>query len=344
MGGNAIKDARRIDRTEMVQICYELQDLFPELKMKPIRAYRQKPDFGDIDIVIETQPHLSIKDLVRKRLNPPTEYDNNQFYSFEYKGVQVDFIQMSPQTFLSSLAYFGWNDLGNFIGRIARSLNFKYGHDGLSYELHLADHYKLNVHVSSDTNEILEFLGYDPEQWNKGFDTKEEIFAYAASSKYFNALYFSLEEQGHVDRIRNKKRKMYQDMLTYIENNGIEPKPKLTQEERQVHYDRAVERFGNYFDEEVKASKQRYDISRKAKEFYNGDLVSKATGLTGKELGVLMRKIAGHCSSMALFVSYGGFGVTGEFAKEYTADEYILSLGNNAVEQLLQEIKYKDKK
>jgi len=289
MGGNAIKDARRVPKEEYVQLCHELHELFPELKMKPVKAYRQKPDFGDIDIVVETSPTLDIPALIKERMGPDlTYYHNNMFFSFEYKGVQVDFISMSPDIFLSALNYFAWNDLGNFIGRTARSVNFKYGHEGLMYELRLGDHYKQAITVSTDTKAILEFLGYEYAPWETGFDTEDEIFTYAASSTIFNSLYFDLDEQGHNDRVRNRKRKMYQKMLAYLEANGIKPKSKKTSEECKEFYELARKVFGDAFHKIVLSETEKYEKGLKFKEVYNGDIVSEITGLTGKDLGTFM--------------------------------------------------------
>jgi hypothetical protein len=293
MGGNAIKNTRRIKRDEFVQLCFELQEHFPELKMKPVKAYKQKPDFGDIDMVVEIDPNYNIHKLVKERLNPSLELHNNMFYSFEYKGVQVDFISMSKENFLTALNYFAWNDLGNFIGRTARSLNFKYGHEGLMYELRLGDHYKNTILVSKNSKKILEFLGYDYEKWNTGFETKDEIFEFAVNSKYFNVSYFTLEDQSHNDRVRNKKRKMYQDMLAYIaEHNLINSgSGSLFSEKRLEHYNRARVCFGESFHEEVIQSTKEFEKQLKFKEYFNGDIVSKTTGLHGKELGKLMQII-----------------------------------------------------
>jgi hypothetical protein len=291
MGGNAIENARRIPRDEYFVICEELQAHFPELKMKAVKAFRQKKDFGDIDIVVEIQPGLDIPKLVKERLQPSKVFHNNMFFSFEYKGVQVDFISMSKDEFVSTWAYFAWNDLGNFIGRTARSLNFKYGHEGLVYELRLGDHYKNSIVISRDTKQILEFLGYNYDSWLVGFETEEEIFGYAASSPYFNPSYFTLEEQSHNDRVRNKKRKMYQKMLTYITENGLEDKPRLSKEERAEHYERAKEFFGDEFHKIVLAETKEYERQQEFKKYFNGEIVSEITGLTGKDLGKFMQSI-----------------------------------------------------
>jgi hypothetical protein len=302
----------------------ELVITFPEFNLEAVKAYKQKPDFGDIDLVVTIDPSLDQRQLIRDRLQPSDEYNNGPFFSVEYKGVQVDFIFMHESEATSALQYFHWNDLGNFIGRVARSLNFKYGHDGLSYDKHFSDHYKISVTVSRDIQKILEFLGYDYEAWDIGFDTKEDIFEYAMNTPYFNATYFSLEEQAHNDRVRNRKRKMYQSMLEHIQAKGVEGKPKLSQEEREAHFQRAITFFNNGFEKKVEEEKAKYDLSVKVKELFNGDIVSKLTGmfgkhsgLTGKELGQFIQKIKSSEPDLNSRILAGGPSFVEELVKKY---------------------------
>lgn len=320
MGGNAIKNARRIYKTEYEDILAEIYEKLPTFKLEPVKAFRSKNDFGDIDIVVEIDDTIDQRELIRNTLHIDTEYNNGPFFSVDYKGVQIDFIFMNKDNYHTALNYFHWNDLGNFIGRTARSLNFKYGHDGLSYDKHYSDHYKISVHVSNDTKKILTFLGYDYNTWAKGFDTKEEIFEYAASSKYFNATYFSLEEQAHNDRVRNRKRKMYQLMLEYINQNAIVGKPKLTQEERLIHYNRAKEIFGDTFDLEVKEAEKKYNISLEVKKLFNGDIISQITGLTGKELGEFIRTIRTNEKDLSNRILEGGNGFVKQLIIKYKGE------------------------
>lgn len=288
MGGNAIKQSKRISREKYLNYLTELKDIFKDLKINEVKAYRNKHDFGDIDLVVLKQLNTNIKSLVKERLNPSEYHDNGPFFSFLYKDAQVDFILMNEREFESATNYFHWNDLGNFIGRVARSVNFKYGHDGLSYEEHLDDHYKISVHVSNDMRLILQFLGYDYQRWEDGFNNFEDILEYAASSTRFNSLYFTLEDQNHNDRVRNKKRKMYQLMLNFINEKNILPKPKLTKEERLSVYSEAIDLFGNDFNLEVEEAKVKYEKYKEFKKLFNGDIVSELTGRTGKDLGNLM--------------------------------------------------------
>lgn len=306
MGGNAIKSAKRVDKATFDQYWEELKQIFPELTMQRTSSYRQKADFGDIDVVVKTQPTLNIKQLVRDRLNPSEEYDNGPFYSFLYKTAQVDFIFHDEHDYAIALEYYSWNDICNFIGRIARSLNFKFGHDGLWYEEHLDDHYKISVFVSRDIEKILTFLGYDAERWKKGFDTIEEILEYGASSTYFNSLYFALEEQNNVDRVRNKKRKMYQAMLQYIEDHKLQAKPKLTSFQRTDEALRAAIYFQSNFLNEVAAKKAQYAKHLEFKKLFNGDIVSEMTGKEGKELGAFIQRIKSKYPNFEEIVLAGG--------------------------------------
>lgn len=291
MGGNAIKSAERLTKEKFLQTTKELKELFPELTMEVVRFYRQKEDFGDIDIVVLKNKQIDVKKLVKDRINPKEIYDNNMFFSFAYKNAQIDFIFMSEENYQCALDYFAWNDLGNFIGRISRSLNFKYGHDGLFYTLRLDDHYKNDICVSKDTKKILEFLGYDANVWEAGFDTIDEIFEFALNTPFFNSTYFELEEQAHNDRVRNRKRKMYQKFLAYINAKGIVAKPKLTSEERLFHYERAIEFFGDTFHKTALEEIRKYDENVLFKSYFNGDVVNKLTNLEGKELGKFMADI-----------------------------------------------------
>lgn len=306
MGGNAIKSASRLSKEKFFEYQKELKLLFPELELHFIKAYRQKEDFGDIDVVVLKKEYLDIPKIVKDKLNPSEVYNNGPFFSFLYKDAQVDFILAPDHEYEATLTYMNWNDLSNFIGRVARSINFKYGHDGLSYEEHLDDHYKITVKVSTDILKILPFLGYKTIPFLNGFDTIEEILTYGASSTLFNSLYFTLEDQSHNDRVRNKKRKMYQNMLQYIIDNNIEPKPKLTPEERQKFYDKAVQVFGAKFDNEVKEARAKYEVHKQFKALFNGDIVNHITGFEGKSLGKCMKAIHDKYPNLKEIVLLGG--------------------------------------
>lgn len=309
MGGNAIKSSERIDKNTYNQYVKEISEIFPELTMDVAKSFYEKKDFGDIDLIVKKIENLNIKKLVKERLNPAEIFDNGPYFSFLYKNAQVDFILTSENDYISTVAYMSWNDLSNFIGRTARSLNFKFGSDGLSYEYHLDDHYKITIPISKSIDKILEFLGYDYVEWLKGFNTEEDIFKYAASSTYFNPLYFTLEDQSHNDRVRNKKRKMYQKMLQYIIDNKCEPKAKLTKEERFAHVLRAENYFDINLSEQISNKHEEYAVHLKFKELFNGDIVKKITGLDGKLLGRFITELKSYYPNFKQLILLGGDGL-----------------------------------
>lgn len=197
MGGNAIKHVRRIGRDEYNEICMELIQLFSTIHMVPVRTFKQKKDFGDIDFIVETQPTFNITEHIKNRLTLQKEdyYDNGPVFSFRYKDIQIDFNYVSSDGYEMMYNWHGDGDLSNFIGRTSRALNFKYSQKGLCYELRLGGHHKKSIVISNKIEKILPFLGYDYDIWLNGFDDEQSIFEYVASSPFFNPSYFTLEEQ-----------------------------------------------------------------------------------------------------------------------------------------------------
>lgn len=105
--------------------------------------------------------------------------------------------------------YYTYNDLGNLIGRVAHKMGMKFGHLGLLYPLRDGDHLIAELVVTRDTRQALEFMGYDFDRWNQGFDQLTDIFEFAASTPYFNPEAFTLENLNHRNRTRNRKRNTF---------------------------------------------------------------------------------------------------------------------------------------
>src|SRR5699024_5199762 len=99
-----------------------------------VPAYRSKPDFGDVDIVVASDglPDDWQERLIRA-LGSRAHVSNGPVFSLEYDRFQVNILLQSESNFDFASRYFAWNNLGNLIGRIAHHLGFKFGHDGLWY-------------------------------------------------------------------------------------------------------------------------------------------------------------------------------------------------------------------
>lgn len=148
MGGNALSHTsvrltkKNYERTASECVA-KLRALYPGKRVEALGSYRNKADFGDCDILIESGAHydphqaaaaLSAVEVVRN--GPVTsvgvvvrpevpQLDGNVF--------QVDLIKMEPEAFDFAMGYFGHGDTGNLLGRIAHAQGVSLRHDGLYF-------------------------------------------------------------------------------------------------------------------------------------------------------------------------------------------------------------------
>ena len=130
-------ETRRYDRDEYFQLEAEvlskLRTDFPARRVEAIRAYSQKPSFGDMDILFESDYlNINVIDYLKETFNSKEVVRNSHVYSFEYNNFQIDLILTSKANFDTSFTYFAYNDLGNLMRRVSHKLGFKYGHECLS--------------------------------------------------------------------------------------------------------------------------------------------------------------------------------------------------------------------
>lgn len=303
MGGNALKNCftRRYEAGEFISlsnhIMASLQRDFPDRRSALLPAYRMKPDFGDMDIMIETAPAGNLLAWAAETWNPAELVSNGNVISFECRELQIDLIGQEPENFDTALAYYSWNDLGNFLGRIAHKMGVRYGHDGLSVVFRDGNYQFAERVVSKDTDRILGFLGYDAARWREGFNTLEDIFAFAASSPYFNAAIFAYENRNHTARVRDRKRATYRGFLEWMEgcrDLPCYPWPDSAELGGRRLDNEALQRLFTSFPEfepEYRAVMADFDLWHQAKPLFNGEIVGSLTGLKNQELGLFMRHL-----------------------------------------------------
>lgn len=295
MGGNALKncETRRYKKDEYNDLVKEvIQKLnnIPEITKKQVPfSYRDKESFGDLDIVIVHNCY-DLKGSINKEFNPKEIVSNGDCLSFEYKEFQIDLIKSSIEHFNTTLEYLNWNDLGNIIGRVAHKFGLKYGHKGLSYIIKNESGYKpRELLISKDIRKILEFLGFNFSKYTLGFDTLNDIYRYVRYSEFFNSDIFSFEEMNHTNRVRNKKRSTYQGFIDYL-NNQHEVEKSFLKYYFNGNKSIYLDRINYYFPEVdifgfIESYNKDLELDKKVKEKFNGEIVSKITGLQGKELG-----------------------------------------------------------
>ncbi len=226
MGGNIfINKSRRVTKEELPYYrnkIFNILDKF-DLEYKEILSYKNKEDFGDLDILVKKDCYINIIDKLKNYFKDNNiEYSqNSNILSFLIEELQVDLIFTKPKYFESSFYYFNFNDLGNLGGRIFHKLGVKWGFKGLSIVLRDENNIVAEIELTQDISEILPIIGLCPETYFKGFDDLEDIFKYVISSNYFNKCLYAYENRNHYARTRDKKRKTYREFLKYIEENDI---------------------------------------------------------------------------------------------------------------------------
>ena len=111
------------------------------------------------------------------------------------------------------------------------------------------------------------------------------------SSPYFNRDIYLLENRNAKSRMRDSKRVMYREFLTWCENRDDLPEFSIEDKEeyRKEQLSNALSRFPEF--------KRRYDDviirlehSKKLRSKFNGDIVRKITGFYGASLGIFIKE------------------------------------------------------
>jgi hypothetical protein len=118
------------------------------------RYYATKPDFGDLDVIIQSSDrqhwHILRQEFVTDLGITQIKSDGNVF-STVYQGLQVDYFTTAPEFLDSTYNYLSFNDLGNLLGKMCRRFNLKYGEQGLSYVFRRQNsNYNKDLNITTD--------------------------------------------------------------------------------------------------------------------------------------------------------------------------------------------------
>lgn len=257
-----------------------------------VKAYNKKESHGDMDILVLNSGNLgNIRGKLADEFPGTPIHCNGNVYSIEYKEFQIDIIPQPVSNWETAKCFFDFDPTGNLMGKIAHKFGLKYGFQGLVYPFRNCDgRLTTDITISRDNRKIFEFLGLDYDRYLQTFDTVEEIFEYIIGSKYFNGDGFMMEELNHIDKKRNKKRATYQGFITYINKN--KPVNKFEFSKDKSDYLHLIDEFFPEagFLTKLAELKKIDGENQSIKEKFNGNLVMEWTGLSGKELGLVLEK------------------------------------------------------
>jgi hypothetical protein len=142
-----------------------------------------------------------------------------------------------------------------------------------------------NIVVTRNTAKALEFLGYDSNVFAHGFDNLSDIFDFAINTKYFNRDIFAFENLNHINRVRNRKRKVYAQFLDYIQDKNISTH-YIFNPDKTVYYQIIDQAFPEiHLFESLERINQEIQLAKDIKNKLNGNIISDITKLQDKELG-----------------------------------------------------------
>lgn len=301
MGGNALsKPSIRLPKDKFSLLSRDLvaksQTYLLDSRVAEVIAYYSKESFGDLDLIVGCPNSAYDRQALAKHLGA-TEIQLHASKSLVTSfGVQtdmgvfqVDLLKVSEKGFNYACQYYAFNDLGNLLGRIAHKFGCKHGYEGLLLPVRVGDYLVEEITLTQDYAKALEFMGYTFEDYRSGFYTPTEIFEFVSSSKYFNPEIYLLHNRNHKARVRDAKRKTYQEFLAWCE--------KLPKTESYEFSSTKADYLGKIFEffPEAKLSYEsvldRVNHAAQAKVKFNGILVGVWTGLEGKELGGFMTTV-----------------------------------------------------
>lgn len=311
MGGLAIKNAftRRYEKKEFEELTPDVLEkaktLFTDARITI--SYRDKDSFGDMDVLclIDKPITINIEDWIYETFDSKEIFKNGHVYSFEYKELQIDFILVKEKFWNSSITFFSYNDLHNLIGKISKRFGLKWGFKGLVYDYKIGGKKLGTLTLTKDYKEALNFLGFNIDIYDKGFDGVSDIYEYVIASKYFDPYIFDFERVNKINRDRDKKRKTNMGFVNYIQEYKqlpIDTFPYFYKDKKV--YLGLIDHYFPGFLKEYRELEKKEEVLQKIKEKFNGNIIMSETGLSGKELGKAIMSFKEHFTSPKFYRDY----------------------------------------
>ena len=239
-----------------------------------------------------------------------------------YEGLQIDYFKVKESNLQTLTNYMDFG-VGNFIGKIARKFNLKYGMDGLSYVYRSSDnYYKNELLISTDLEKIFKLFDLDYSKWKQGFIDKKDAFDWIISSKFFSTYTYYNQKSG--TKKREKNRQEFKDFITYLKDNNIDKDIIFPSEEaifdtiREVFPSVDIVSF-------INENSFKYKNILRIKEKFNANVINEIyPNLKGKDLGNFIFKFKEYINH-----NYGDFNNYIINIPKYNIDKLIIQYYQN---------------
>ncbi|KAF2841188.1 hypothetical protein M501DRAFT_949422, partial [Patellaria atrata CBS 101060] len=207
-------------RDKFIAIC---EDYFARVLTPPEAP--GKDDYGDIDILVaepkdQFNPSSFAQHVGAERFveNGPTSSYAIPYPGEQNKYIQLDIRMCDPadlewETFMGS-----YGDLMQILGQLQRDLGLTATNNGLYLRAaNPPDIPKKEgmIFLTAEPKRYMRFLELDPDKYDQGFATDEEIFSWCTNSRFFSSGNRGQLRDNTNDRRRKKTRKMFAKFHEY---------------------------------------------------------------------------------------------------------------------------------
>lgn len=257
------------------------------------RYYGDKADFGDMDVILARMPSSNNWDELKAAILQHfsiTEYKTvGHVFSTSLRGLQTDFFMIPEEDLETTYTFMSFNDLGNFIGRICRRFDLKYGERGLEYVYRRAHgNYVEHIEVSRDFRKICQFLGLDYAAFETGFASLPAVFDWVIASPYFSVAPYQDDQTSNLQK-RIGDRTTVARFVDYLQEKGVDKRPKFR--DRKDYLEDVARAFPEaHLLGRIEAAKEAEAQSIIIANKFNGKRVMRLLPhLEGERLGILIR-------------------------------------------------------
>ena len=303
MGGSALKNTQTVRADDGLYLDVyrhveaKLSREFPDLVHYLPRTVREKSDHGDLDLLVRRDTAPVDRETVNRLFSPNELVVNDNVWSFDVFDFQVDLIVKRKEYWETLKAFYDFGGLGNLMGKVARWLRYKWGFQGLRMPVYRDPKGERSVKygeyvLTRDPKEAFEFLGFDYERFQEGFQDMTEIFEYVRSSEHFCREPFMPENMTADQKQRDRKRPVWDQFKNYLRDLETlgelpsKPESRPTQEEAVKCAKEAFPQ--SELHTRLEEDRQFVDLREKAKETWTGRVPMEEFGVTGKELGKML--------------------------------------------------------
>jgi hypothetical protein len=242
-----------------------------------------------MDVIVASRPDWSELrfELVRELGITETKAVGHVF-STVYRGLQTDFFTVPERNLQSTHDFMSFNDLGNFMGRICRRFDLKFGERGLVYVYRReGGNYHVELEITLDFARVCGFLGLDHGAWREGFASLPAMFEWVIASPYFSVAPYVDETESKL-RKRAEVRSTVARFITYLRERGVDK--RFVFEDRRSYLPMIVAAFPEA-DLEAQIERERAAEARQARidaKWSGKRVIRLVPGLEGKALGELI--------------------------------------------------------